>query len=111
MLEKYQKINEEILVKILEEAVYSVEGIGSLVNAPFAFNLKAKDKEITKGILLVQNEDSISFDIFINVLFGSKIPQIAFSVQENVKNTFEDNFQMKLDRINIHVQGIENEKI
>ncbi|MPN49173.1 hypothetical protein SDC9_196788 [bioreactor metagenome] len=42
--------------------------------------------------------------------YGISIPDIAFKVQENVKNTVETMTGLKVSQVNIHVQGINFKK-
>lgn len=90
---------------MVKEAVFSVPGVSSLCNSTVNFNLRSK--EIEHGIHLLQNNNELIFDVYINVAFGTKIPQTAFSVQESIKKTIENNTNFKVDRVNIHVQGID----
>lgn len=105
MEERIKKSIEERIGLIAKEAVFSISGVSSLCNNAVNFNLRFK--EIEKGIYLLQNNNELVFDVYINVVFGSKIPQIAFSVQESIKKSIENNTSFKVDRVNIHVQGID----
>jgi len=103
MANKKNRQIEEMLSQDIEKAVLAVPGVGSLVAAPIN---KIRGKEYVKGILVLRGEDTL-FDIFINVVFGTKIPQTAFAVQEAVKKAFTSNGETDDVKINIHVQGID----
>ncbi len=105
MDEKNKRTNEEVIGEIAKKATLSVRGVGSLTNNPVGFNLRSK--EISKGIWLNVNKDSLNFDVYLNVVYGSKIPQIAFNVQENIKKSIEKLTSLEVDKVNIHVQGID----
>ena len=42
--------------------------------------------------------------------YGVSIPDIAFKIQENVKNTVETMTGLKVSQVNIHAQGISFKK-
>lgn len=105
MAEKNKKTNEEIIAEIAKRAVLSIEGVGSLSNNQVNFNLRSR--EIEKGIWLSFNDNKLNFDVYLNVVYGSKIPQIAFNVQECIKKAIERLTTLEVDKVNIHVQGID----
>ena len=45
-------------------------------------------------------------DIYVNIEFGESIPDTAFKIQENVKNTVETMTGLEVSIVNVHVQGI-----
>ena len=45
-------------------------------------------------------------DIYVNIEFGDSIPDTAFKIQENVKNTVETMTGLEVSIVNVHVQGI-----
>ena len=104
-MEEKKRTIEEKLGFITKEAVLSVKGVSSLCSNAVHFNLRAK--QIEDGVFVLVNNKILSFDIYLNVSFGSKIPQIAFAVQENIKKSIEKFSNLEVDRVNIHVQGID----
>ena len=52
------------------------------------------------------SEKSLKIDINIMVEYGKRIPDIAFIIQKNVKESVEEMTGMKAQEININVQGI-----
>ena len=45
-------------------------------------------------------------DIYCCVRFGTKIPDTAWNIQENVKRHVEDLTDAKIARVNIHIMGV-----
>ncbi len=99
------KIIEESLANTIAPEILSVSGVGSLVQT--SFPKMFTNKEYVKGILISAEEETVIFDIYINVIFGSKIPQTAFAVQEAVKKIAESKYKISKIKVNIHVQGID----
>ena len=102
MAEKLKITIEDETLKKASEAALSVEGVSSLVNVPLGFGIRFKERE--KGIATSIDENTVKFDIFINVAFGARIPQVAFAVQEAVSKAIDISANIK---VNIHVQGID----
>lgn len=105
MAGKFSKQTEEMMSYAAAKAALGIKGVGSLVSVPIKFSIRSK--EIFKGVLMTVNQDELVFDIYINVEYGSKIPQTAFAVQEAVKKSVETISRVEVDKIHIHVQGID----
>ena len=61
---------------------------------------------VRKGIKITQIEDGISIDLYIVVDYGFKIPEVAWNLQNKVKDDIEHSFEIIIKGINIHVQGV-----
>ena len=59
-----------------------------------------------RGVDIQFNEDSISIQLYIVVEYGVKISEVARNVQERVKYAVESLLGLKVDRINVKVQGV-----
>ena len=63
-------------------------------------------ESMTKGVKVDQTEEGIDLDIYVNVKYGVKIPQIAWDIQTAVKAEVESMTDQKVHRIDVHVQGV-----
>ena len=64
-------------------------------------------KNMTKGVRVhISEEDVVQVDLNIIVDFGVVIPDVAWKVQESVKTAIENMTDLKVDYINVNVQGI-----
>jgi uncharacterized alkaline shock family protein YloU len=59
-----------------------------------------------KGIVIHSANDSINVDMYVIVSYGIKISEVASNVQATVKYTLEQSLKVKINAINIHVQGL-----
>jgi len=82
----------ELIIKITKSAALSTKGVASLCSPFDVFVLKRKDK--------------YDIDVFLNVLFGVSIPEVAWDVQENIKRALENQDIKCIEHINIHIQGV-----
>ncbi|GGI41719.1 Asp23/Gls24 family envelope stress response protein [Mammaliicoccus stepanovicii] len=60
----------------------------------------------TKGVIVSQNEGVLDVDMYIIVSYGTKISEIANNVQSAVKYTLEQSLNLKVNAVNIYIQGV-----
>ena len=65
------------------------------------------DKILSKGIEIKKCKDSNHFlvNVYISVLNGFAVPEVAYRVQEAVINTAAQLTTEKIDQVNIYVKG------
>ena len=102
------KISEEIIRKTAVKATLSVPGASRLSDS-FTDNLTkmlyGKSTDST-GIKVSKSDSGVTIDIFVIVKFGVKIPQVAWEIQNAVKNSVRDMTRITPEAVNIHVQGV-----
>ena len=59
-----------------------------------------------KGIIVREDKGVVDVDMYIIVSFGTKISEVASNVQSTVKYTLEQTLKIKVNSINIFVQGV-----
>lgn len=101
------KISEEVIAAIAGLAAHQVEGIagmsGTLVEDIGAIIGR---KSFSKGVRVSRADGEVALDLYLNVKYGARIPEVAFKVQENVKKSVEGMTDLKVTEVNIHVQGV-----
>ncbi|MGP1367512.1 MAG: Asp23/Gls24 family envelope stress response protein [Schwartzia sp. (in: firmicutes)] len=71
-------------------------------------------KNFAKGVKVEVGEKEAAIDLYIIVKYGVRIPDVALSVQENVKQAIETMTGLSVVEVNVHVQGVgfpEEEKV
>jgi uncharacterized alkaline shock family protein YloU len=71
--------------------------------------LTGKDN-LSKGIEIVIEEDSIIVDLYIIVEYGVRIKEVARNVIQNVKYAIENQLGLQISEINVIVQGVRTNK-
>ena len=97
------KISNDVIATIAGLAAIEVEGVGT--TSTFTDKLLKNN-----GVKIQIEEEDVILDVMIIIDYGISIPDIAFKVQENVKNTVETMTGLKVSQVNIHVQGINFKK-
>ena len=67
-------------------------------------------KSPSKGVKVEMTVSSVKIDSYIVVDFGVRIPELAWEIQENVKNNVETMTGLVADSVNIHIEGVNFDK-
>lgn len=106
------KISVDVVSKIASIAATEIDGVSCMrtnfVNE-VAQKLGAK-KSGTQGVKVEITEDMASIDLYLVVDYGVKIPELAWNVQEKVKESVEAMTGLAVTAVNIHIEGINFEK-
>ena len=66
---------------------------------------------MAKGIKVEATEKEAKIDVNIIVEYGSRIPDVAFEIQNRVKKAVESMTGVKVDEVNVHVQGVNTDAL
>ena len=61
---------------------------------------------MAKGIKVETENGKVKIDVNIIVEYGTRIPDIAFEIQNRVKKSIENMTGLKVVEVNVHVQGV-----
>ena len=101
------KISNDVVASIAGVAVSEVEGVYSMAGGLSGISeVFGGKKNLSKGIKVERGEKSIKLDVNIIVEYGTRIPDIAFEIQNRVKKEVEEKTGLKVEDVNVNVQGI-----
>ena len=63
-------------------------------------------KNLAKGIKVEAGEKQAKIDVNIIVEYGTRIPDVAFEIQNRVKKAVESMTGLQVEEVNVHVQGV-----
>ncbi len=94
----------EIITNISAKEVEGVKGLYGNISDDIAgiFTRKSHNKGVSIQII----EEKVNIELNIIVEFGVKIPEVAWQVQENVKNAVESMTGIEVEVINVNIAGI-----
>ena len=107
------KISNEVIGVIAGVAASEVPGVASMaggLTGGLTEALKGK-KNLAKGIKVEATESTAKIDVNIIVEYGSRIPDVAFEIQNRVKTSVESMTGLKVNEVNVHVQGVNTESL
>ncbi len=122
--ENEQNVNEEALIeaeqnkgiKIADDVVAVIAGV-AVSEVPGVFGMAggfaggitevlSGKKNLSKGIKVEVGEKETKIDVNIIVEYGTRIPEVAFEIQNRVKKAVETMTGLKVIETNVHVQGV-----
>ena len=106
------KIANDVVAVIAGVAVSEVPGVASM-SGGFAGGITevlSGKKSLTKGIKVEAEDKEVKIDVNIIVEYGSRIPDVAFEIQNRVKKSVESMTGLKVVEVNVHVQGVKTER-
>ncbi|ABR48653.1 protein of unknown function DUF322 [Alkaliphilus metalliredigens QYMF] len=101
------KIADEVVATIAGLAATAIKGVAGMSGglAGGIAEMLGK-KSLSKGVKLEVKERDASIDLYIILEYGTKIPDVSWEIQNNVKKTIETMTGLSVLEVNIHVQGI-----
>ncbi len=107
------QISSDVVAVIAGVAVSEVQGVSSM-SGGFAGGITevlSGKKNLAKGIKVDIDEDTAKIDVNIIVEYGSRIPDVAFEIQNRVKKSVENMTGLKVEEVNVHVQGVNTDAV
>lgn len=101
-------ISDDAIAVIAGKAVSEVSGISNMAGG-FAGGITevlSGKKNLAKGIKVDSETKNLKIDVHIIVDYGVRIPDIAFDIQNRVKKNVEAMTGLKVQQVNVHVQGV-----
>jgi len=101
-------ISDDVVAAIAGIAANEIDGVSGMtggVVGDIAEKLGAK-KSPQKGVKVLVKPEGATIDLFIVVEFGIRIPELAWNVQENVKNSVETMTGIDVLKVNVHISGV-----
>lgn len=102
------QISEDVVANIAGMAIEGIKGIAEM-SGGFAGGISevlSGKKNMAKGIKVDIKEGKAKIDVNIIVEYGSRIPDVAYEIQVKSKKAVEDMTGLKVDEVNVHVQGV-----
>lgn len=102
------QISNDVVAVIAGVAVSEVPGVAGMAGG-FAGGITevlSGKKNLAKGIKVEVDEAKAKIDVNIIVEYGSRIPDVAFEIQNRVKKAVENMTGLNVEEVNVHVQGV-----
>lgn len=106
------RISDDVVSVIAGVAVSEVPGVAGMAGG-FAGGISevlSGKKNLSKGIKVEVGEKETKIDVNIIVEYGTRIPDVAFEIQNRVKKAVETMTGLKVLEVNVHVQGVSTDK-
>jgi len=106
------KIAPDVVATIAGVSASEIKGVAGMCStfAGGIAEILGARKNATKGIKVEIKDKTTIIDMYIIVEYGVRIPELAWEIQENVKNNVETMTGLTVDKVNIHIDGISFKK-
>ncbi len=85
---------------------YGVVGMASQKMLKDGFYELLKKDNFSRGIITCDGLTGLIVDMYIFVGYGMKISEIVYEVQKRVKYVLEKSLDVRVEAVNVYVQGI-----
>ena len=102
------EIADEVVAIVAGKAVAEAPGVFAMAGG-FAGGISevfGGKKNLTKGIKVEVGPKDAKIDVNIIVEYGTRIPDVAFDIQNRVKSAVEGMTGLNVTAVNVHVQGV-----
>ena len=98
---------EEDILKRVAAAVLEIDGVAGL-SSNLPVNIPVIGGKV-RGVRMSDNSRAPEFDIYVDVRYGVRIPQLSWEIQKAVTALLNQEFGITAT-VNIHVQNVINVK-
>lgn len=63
-------------------------------------------ENLSRGVEVRHDDETVHLDLYVIVSYGTKISEVAHNIQAKVKYVLEEVVGLKVDYVNIYVQGV-----
>ena len=100
-------IDDQVIVGYITDEIHKIKGVSKMISSisdSFSKNIFGRDSGMN-GVRISRDGDNISINLHIIVYYGYNIPQLSYAV----KTAIEEFTGLKVDAVNISVEGIDQE--
>ncbi len=104
-------IAEDVVASIVSLAATEVEGVAYMFgNVTKEIIGKLGIKNLTKGVVIGIEGNYVSAELSLVMRYGYGIPKTAKAVQEKVRSAVENMTGLTVERVNVHIVGVDIDK-
>ena len=105
-------ISDEVVTTIAGIAIADIDGVAEMAGgiAGGLSEVLSGKKNLSKGIKADIEGHNVKIDVNIIVNYGVRSPDVAFDIQNKVKNNVENMTGLRVEEVNVHVQGVNIEQ-
>ncbi len=102
------RVQDEVIASIAGLAAAEVEGVAGL-GGGLALGLGEVlgARQAGRGVRVEIGTREAAVDVYLQVVYGVRIPVVAQRVQEAVKRAVESMTGLRVVEVNVHVQGVD----
>ena len=99
--------DKNILYSIVNLATKEIKGVARLSNSSLPWYQKLFAKGDYEGVKInFEASGTLEIDVYVDVYIGESVPDLAYRIQENIKNNLSSMVEMKASNISVHVMDV-----
>ncbi|MDR0850294.1 MAG: Asp23/Gls24 family envelope stress response protein [Christensenellaceae bacterium] len=103
--------NKNIMLSIINLSAKEISGVSCLCSRFGSRIKKLFSSNYFEGVKVnFSKNNTVDVDVYIKVYFGYSVSDVAYRVQENIKNGISSMMDIKIGSINVHVLGVDFSK-
>ncbi|SDG79954.1 Asp23/Gls24 family envelope stress response protein [Halanaerobium congolense] len=101
------KIADEVVGIITGLAATEIDGVAGMSGglADGLADMLGR-KNLSKGVKVEVEDETALVDVYVIINYGNSIPDVAWKIQDNVKQAIEGMTGLDVKAVNVHVQGV-----
>lgn len=101
------RVADEVISIVASLAAQEVPGVLSMSGGlTDGINHFLGKENASKGVRLSFEGKLVTASVFVNIEYGSSIPEVALEIQEKVKDAIEKMTGYEVQFVDVHVQGV-----
>ncbi|MBQ7577101.1 MAG: Asp23/Gls24 family envelope stress response protein [Synergistaceae bacterium] len=97
-------ISEDVIIELARKTIQGIQNIKVASKFASKFGLGRKNTGIRVSV--DHSQGNINVDAYVLVKFGQRIPDLAWDIQEKIKDNLERYTGYNVKAVNVSVQGI-----
>jgi len=104
-------LDKNILLSIVNLATKEIKGVAGLSNKNQNLFQRMFCKNNYEGVKIAFDKNgALRVDVFVDIYVNESAPDIAYKIQENIKNNLAGMIEIKTSKINVHIDKVVCEK-
>ncbi len=100
-------IYDEVLKTVIAASLTEIKGVAGMSPGFVEEIIEGLGKKnYSKGIKINYKNQQMIIDLYVIIEYGTKIPDISWDIQQNVKRSIEKFLDIKTSKVNINIQGV-----
>lgn len=88
---------------------YGIVGMASSTLRDGVAQALSRDK-LRKGVCVAGSDDAVNIDLYVIIEHGTNLTEVSHNLAERVRYVLTSTADVKVDRVDVHVQGIKVRK-
>ena len=104
------KISDDAIASLAGTTVNECYGVVGMISKNYirdGYSALLKKENYSKGVIIKNNKNGLQIDIYVVISYGVKISEVVYGVQQRVKYALEETLNIDIDKVNVHVEGIQ----